>query len=107
MMWVHAPLSSERGTARRLLWQEHDLALLQQESRCSRLARSLLRACEADLANLLREIQQRLDVPIQGVISDGQHSIRKAVRSVLSDIFRDVEELLAQRGIVVTYETVR
>jgi len=50
------------------------------------LARSLLSACEADLASLLREVQQALDVPIRGVISDGQHSIRKAVQSVLPDV---------------------
>ncbi len=50
------------------------------------LARSLLSACEAELANLLREVQQALDVPIGGVISDGQHSIRKAVQAVLPDI---------------------
>jgi hypothetical protein len=50
------------------------------------LARSLLSACEADLASLLREVQQMLDVPIRGVISDGQHSIRKAVQSVLPNV---------------------
>jgi hypothetical protein len=50
------------------------------------LARSLLSSCEADLADLLREVQQALDVPIRGVISDGQHSIRKAVRTVLPDV---------------------
>ena len=50
------------------------------------LARSLLSACEADLASLLREAQQELDVPIRGVISDGQHSIRKAVQTVLPDV---------------------
>jgi hypothetical protein len=49
------------------------------------LARSLLSACEAELANLLREVQQVLDVPIGGVISDGQHSIRNAVQAVLPD----------------------
>lgn len=50
------------------------------------LARSLLSACEADLADLLREVQQMLDgVPIRGVISDGQHSIRNAVQTVLPD----------------------
>ena len=48
------------------------------------LARSLLSACEADLADLLREVQQTLDgVPLCGVISDGQHSIRKAVVNAL------------------------
>ena len=50
------------------------------------LARSLLSACEADLANLLREVQEGIDVPIRGVISDGQRSIRKAVQAVLPDV---------------------
>ena len=50
------------------------------------LARSLLSSCEADLASLLREVQQMLDVPIRGVISDGQHSIRKAVLAALPDV---------------------
>lgn len=50
------------------------------------LARSLLSASEADLALLLQEVQQSLPVPIQGVISDGQHSIRNAVRSVLPEV---------------------
>ena len=50
------------------------------------LARSLLSACEVDLAPLLREVQQALDVPIRGVISDGQHSVRKAVQVVLPDV---------------------
>jgi len=51
------------------------------------LARSLLSACEGDLAELLREVQQMLDgVPIRGVISDGQHSIRNAVQTVLPDM---------------------
>ncbi len=35
------------------------------------LARSLLSACEAELASFLREVQQVVDVPIRGVISDG------------------------------------
>ncbi len=47
------------------------------------LARSLLGATEADLARLLREVLTILPVPIRGVISDGQLSIRKAVASVL------------------------
>jgi hypothetical protein len=50
------------------------------------LARSLLSACEADLANLLREVQQEVDVPVRGVILDGQHSIRKAVQAALPDV---------------------
>jgi hypothetical protein len=50
------------------------------------LARSLLSSNEADLAVLLREVQQSLPVPIRGVISDGQHSIRNAVSTVLPDV---------------------
>jgi hypothetical protein len=50
------------------------------------LARSLLGATEADLAGLLREVLTVLSVPIRGVISDGQLSIRKAVASVLPDV---------------------
>ena len=50
------------------------------------LARSLLSACEADLANLIREVQQVREVPIHGVISDGQRSLRNAVQAVLPDI---------------------
>jgi len=50
------------------------------------LARSLLSACEADLASLLREVQQMIGVPIRGVISDGQRSLRNAVQRVLPDV---------------------
>ena len=50
------------------------------------LARSLLSASEDDLAVLLREVQQSLPVPIHGFISDGQHSIRNAVRSTFPDV---------------------
>jgi hypothetical protein len=50
------------------------------------LARSLLGATEADLAGLLREVLTVLPVPIRGVISDGQRSIRKAVASVLPSV---------------------
>ena len=47
------------------------------------LARSLLGAAEAELVPLLREVQQALPVPISGVISDGQTSLRNAVRTAL------------------------
>jgi hypothetical protein len=47
------------------------------------LARSLLGATEADLIPLLTEVRDALRVPILGVISDGQQSIRKAVASAL------------------------
>ena len=50
------------------------------------LARSLLGATEADLAGLLRELVAALPVPIRGVISDGQQSIRKAVARVLPGV---------------------
>jgi hypothetical protein len=50
------------------------------------LARSLLGGTEADLAGLLREVLTVLPVPIRGVISDGQLSIRKAVASVLPGV---------------------
>ena len=53
--------------------------------KCSSLE-ACSRACEADLASLLREVQQVVDVPIRGVISDGQHSIRNAVQTVLPDV---------------------
>jgi hypothetical protein len=47
------------------------------------LARSLLSATHNDLAALLREVTQALEVPIEGVITDGQWSIRAAVAQAL------------------------
>jgi hypothetical protein len=49
------------------------------------LARSVLGATQADIAALLREVADALPVPIVGVISDGQESLRNAVRSALAD----------------------
>jgi len=49
-------------------------------------ARSLLGATEDDLVPLLQEaasLCQELDIPIAGVLTDGQHSIRNAVAHVL------------------------
>jgi len=43
------------------------------------LARSLLSATHTDIATLIREVKQALEVPIGGVITDGQWSIRAAV----------------------------
>ena len=43
------------------------------------LARSLLSATHTDLAVLIREVTQALDVPMAGVISEGQRSMRRAV----------------------------
>ncbi len=50
------------------------------------LARSLLGGSEDELVPLLREVADALPVPIRGVISDGQHAIRNAVRRVLPDV---------------------
>jgi hypothetical protein len=50
------------------------------------LARSLLGATEADLAPLITEVREAVHVPIVGVISDGQQSIRKAVASALPGV---------------------
>jgi hypothetical protein len=53
------------------------------------VARSLLGATENDLVPLLEEaasICRKLSLPIAGVISDGQHSIRNAVARALSGV---------------------
>ena len=50
------------------------------------LARSLLGASEADLVPLLREVTEALPVPVAGVISDGQTSLRNAVRAALPGV---------------------
>src|SRR5215210_1559394 len=50
------------------------------------LARSLLGSSEDDLVPLLREVRDALPVPIHGVISDGQTSIRNAVRRALPEV---------------------
>jgi hypothetical protein len=50
------------------------------------LARSLLSGTAGDLAALLREAVGAVGVPVAGVISDGQHSIRKAVGEVLPGV---------------------
>ena len=50
------------------------------------LARSLLSARQQDLAELLGQVRDGLTVPIVGVISDGQHSIRKAVAQALPGV---------------------
>jgi hypothetical protein len=50
------------------------------------LAKSLLSATIADLTALLTEVRDALPVPITGVISDGQDSIRKAVARTLPGV---------------------
>jgi hypothetical protein len=50
------------------------------------LARSLLPSTQDDLARLLAEVKEALEVPIAGVVSDGQDSIRKAVKTALDGV---------------------
>src|SRR3954449_12176165 len=50
------------------------------------LARSLLSAAAADLAGLLREVVAAVGVPVAGVVSDGQHSVRRAVQEALPEV---------------------
>jgi hypothetical protein len=49
-------------------------------------ARSLLSACRAELAAVLREAVAGLDVPVAGVVSDGQRSIGCAVAEVFPGV---------------------
>jgi transposase-like protein len=50
------------------------------------LAKSLLSARQQDLAGLLSAVKAACPVPVAGIVSDGQHSIRKAVRRVFPDV---------------------
>jgi hypothetical protein len=50
------------------------------------LARSLLSSTARDLAGLIDQVREALPVPITGVISDGQGSIRKAVARALPGV---------------------
>jgi Transposase, Mutator family len=50
------------------------------------LARSLLSSTAKDLAGLITEVQRALPVPITGVISDGQESLRNAVKQALKGV---------------------
>jgi hypothetical protein len=50
------------------------------------LARSLLSSTARDLAGLIDQVREALPVPITGVISDGQESIRKAVAQALKGV---------------------
>src|SRR4029078_10305369 len=50
------------------------------------LARSLLSSCQDDLAKLIGEVKAVLPVPIAGVVSDGQTSIRNAVKAALDGV---------------------
>src|SRR4029078_9470870 len=50
------------------------------------LARSLLSGTARDLAPLLREVARAIGVPVAGVVSDGQTSIRRAVEQALPGV---------------------
>jgi hypothetical protein len=50
------------------------------------LARSLLSASQDDLAGLIGRATQAVGVPVTAVVSDGQHSIRKAVARALPGV---------------------
>lgn len=50
------------------------------------LARSLLSATEESLVGVLKEVIGGLEVPVIGVISDGQHPIRRAVARLLPGV---------------------
>lgn len=50
------------------------------------LARPMLSAAQTDLACLLEEVKAMLPVPVTGVVSDGQQSLRKAIGQVFSNI---------------------
>jgi hypothetical protein len=50
------------------------------------LAKSLLSARQEDLAELLRRVRDAVGVPIVGAVSDGQHSIRKAIAEALPGV---------------------
>jgi hypothetical protein len=50
------------------------------------LARSLLSSTARDLAGLITEVRRALPVPITGVVSDGQESIRNAVKRALKGV---------------------
>ena len=50
------------------------------------LARSMLSARQQDLAELLSAVKASCPVPVAGIVSDGQHSIRKAVAKVFPGV---------------------
>ena len=49
------------------------------------LAKTSLSATQCDLAELIKEVKSALKVPIMGVVSDGQRSIRNAVETALPE----------------------
>jgi len=66
----------------------HEVLWVVRECLCGEilLARSLLSATEESLSGLLREVLEGLEVSVLGVISEGQHPIRRAVAGVLPGV---------------------
>src|SRR5262249_26559029 len=66
----------------------HEVLWVLRDCLCgeSLLARSLLSSTAKDLAGLITEVQKSLPVPITGVVSDGQDSLRKAVAKALPGV---------------------
>jgi hypothetical protein len=50
------------------------------------LARTLLSSSRGDLCSLLQEVKDHLEVPVVGLISDGQETIREAIARVFPEI---------------------
>ncbi len=65
----------------------HEVLWVVRECLCGEvlLARSLLSSTEESLTGLLREVEGELEVPVVGIVSDGQHSIRRAVARVFPE----------------------
>ena len=49
-------------------------------------ARALLSSSQKDLSKLLEEVKQRLPVPVVGLVSDGQQSLRKAIATTFPNV---------------------
>jgi hypothetical protein len=65
------------------------------------LARSLLSGTAADLAPLLREVADAAGVPVAGVVSDGQTSIRRAVERALPGVPHQLCHFLREAALPV------
>jgi hypothetical protein len=63
------------------------------------LARALLSSTQQDLSALLSEVTEALPVPIRGVISDGQKTIRKAVAKLLPGVPHQLCQFHYLRGV--------
>jgi len=63
----------------------HEVLIRECQSGELLLARTLS-ARHQDLAELLKQVKQVLQLPIAGVISDGQQSIRQAVKTALPEV---------------------